>query len=279
MTATLYPTMPAAEYHADPAPAPSLSNSLTKILLSRSAKAAWLAHPRLNPHYVESTEDKFDLGTTAHAALLEGDLSSIAVVRADDWRKKEAKEARDAARAAGKIPLLERQYDDVCGMANAALDFIKTSEIAQYWEDAESEQTIVWQEGTTWLRCRTDKLSSDRKIVFDYKTTGCVAPAVFSRQMVSLDYHIQDAFYRRGVRALGGDDPKFVFLAQETEAPYECALFACDPMLQSIADSLVQKAIDTWTNCLATNEWPGYGGRVHWASAPAWLAASFDSQF
>ena len=41
-----------AEYHADPAPEPSLSRSLAHTLLTRSPRHAWQAHPRLNPAWL-----------------------------------------------------------------------------------------------------------------------------------------------------------------------------------------------------------------------------------
>src|SRR5262245_50563917 len=64
--------IPLAEYLADPCPAPSLSASIAHILLSQSPRHAWEAHPRLNPHYEPEEAEAFDLGTAAHAYLLEG---------------------------------------------------------------------------------------------------------------------------------------------------------------------------------------------------------------
>ncbi len=275
-TARLIPTMPAREYHADPCPAPSLSSGIAKILLAKSPRAAWFAHSKLNPNAVREDESKFDIGTSAHAMLLEGDSSGIVVVEADDWRTKAAREARDAAHAAGKTALLARHADDVRAMVDVAKTFIANSEIAGLWDDAKSEQTIIWQEQETWLRTRLDRLTTDRRIAFDYKTTGDASPDVFLRQIPRMGYHIQESFYRRSVRALGHDDPRFVFLAQEVEAPYDCALYGCEPGMQAIADAKVDAAISKWRTCLATGNWHGYSGRVHWCSAPAWLQAEAE---
>ena len=41
----------AEAYHADPAPEPSLSSSVAKILVNLSPAHARIAHPRLNPDY------------------------------------------------------------------------------------------------------------------------------------------------------------------------------------------------------------------------------------
>lgn len=268
--ATLILGMPAATYHADPCPEPSLSSGVGKILLS-SARKAWLASPRLNPHYVPEHDTKFDAGTIAHALLLEGDESGIVVIDADDWRTKAAKEQRDQARAAGKTPILAHQIGTVRLMVEAARRFIGESEIAEAWTEADSEVTIQWREGDVWCRCRLDRLSYDHRFAGDYKTTEDASPEAFPRTMANLRYAFQAAFYARGVRALGGADPAFVFLAQETEHPFDCALYGCDPGLRVIAEAQVEAAIDRWRECLRTKEWPGYGPRVRWVDAPVWL--------
>lgn len=262
--------MPAVEYHADPCATPSLSSSIAQVLLRESPRKAWHQHPRLNPNYREAHDGKFDLGTCAHAVLLENDASKIVIVDADDWRTKAAKEQRQAANAAGKTALLARHYDDVRRMADAALAFIANSEISEYWFDSESELSGVWQEGPIWLRCRFDKITKDRRVIQDYKSTTDASPEGFSRQLVRMGYHIQDAFYRRGALALGAKRPEFVFVAQSCEPPYECSLHGCDPALREIADAEVERAIGIWRDCMAKKEWPSYDGRIHWAMPTVW---------
>ena len=117
-------TMPAIDYHADPAPQPSLSNSLLTTMLQGTPRHAWLAHPRLNPLFnpVKSSST-FELGDAAHALLLEG-VDKAYVIDAPDWRKKEHREQRDRARAAGKVPMLPQQHDNALAMVAAAREFI-----------------------------------------------------------------------------------------------------------------------------------------------------------
>lgn len=270
--------MPAAQYHADPCAQPSLSASIAQILLRESPRKAWFSHPRLNPNFRAEAESKFDLGTAAHAVMLENDASNIVVVQADDWRTKAAKEQRDAARAAGKTALLAKHYDAVRDMADTALAFIAGSEISGFWyaEDAKSELTAIWQEGGIWLRCRFDRFTFARRFIGDYKSTTDASPEVFSRQITRMGYHIQDAFYRRGARALGVVDPHFCFVAQSCEEPYECSLHACDPALQQIADAEVERAIELWRECVKANDWPSYGGRIHWAMPTTYMITEHE---
>jgi hypothetical protein len=269
--------VPAAQYHSDPAPEPSLSSSIAKILLTESPLKAWHSHPLLNPAYRSEESGTFDLGTAAHAMLLEGE-GNIFVCEFDDWRTKAAKEQRDEARAMGKTPLLARRAAAVKRMVGVAQAFIESSEIAELWPDADSEMTGIWQERDVWLRCRFDRITKYRRAIFDYKSTTDASPDGFSRQIVRMGYHLQDAFYRRGAQALSAASPKFIFLAQSVEPPHECTLHGCDPALQEIADAEIDRAVGLWRECITRDKWPSYGGRVHWAVPPVYLMSQHEQR-
>ena len=93
----------AEEYHSDPAPKPSLSQSIGKVLLERCPRSAWYAHPRLNPAFKPEDSTKFDRGTVAHQLLI-GKGRDFHIIDAPDYRTKAAQMERDMARAAGKTP-------------------------------------------------------------------------------------------------------------------------------------------------------------------------------
>lgn len=271
MKAGFHLGIPAAKYHADCAPQPSLSSSTAKTLLTESPCKAWYSSQRLNPEYRDDRDPKFDRGTAAHSMILEDDDSKLVIVQADDWRTKAAKEQRDQANAAGKTAILERHFDSVKRMVLAALAFIKESEIAEYWPNAESEVTSIWTEGGIWKRARFDRITKDRRVIIDYKSTTDASPDVFSRQIPRMHYHIQEAFYRDAVVAHGHAEPKFVFLAQADEPPHECSLHGCDPAMQEIAEAEVKRATDIWRQCITSGKWPSYGGRIHWTAPTAWM--------
>src|SRR4051812_34095654 len=109
--------IPADAYHRDEvADVPTLSASIATILVTKSPAHAYAAHPKLNPNYQrDDDDDKFALGTTSHALLLEG-LEIADVFDFKDWRTDAAKAARAEARAAGRVPLLRPQWDRVTEM-------------------------------------------------------------------------------------------------------------------------------------------------------------------
>lgn len=267
--------MTSAEYHADPCETPSLSSGVARTLVTRSALHAWTSHPRLNPHYENEEREAFDLGSAAHALLLEGE-NRMVVLPYTDYRKKDAQEARDAARADGKHPILEDRYPKILAMREAALRAIADCEHFQGKRitDGRTEESMIWiEEGGAVCRIRPDWYCDEISIAFDYKTTESAAPVAFSRQISRMGYDFQDAFYSRGIRRIFGREPTFLFMAQELEAPYACSFHGCAPSLKEPATGDVRRAIRMWEICLAAGKWPSYDQRVHFAEATTWQAA------
>lgn len=261
-----------AAYQADAqGSVPSLSASIARILLNQTPRHAWLAHPRLNPHYRDERKPEFDRGEAAHALLI-GKGRKIAVLPFDDYRKKEAKEARDAAYAEKKIPIKARDYEEIEAMVQSARSQLgQIFELGKPFEDGQGELPLYWQEGETHFRSRLDWLSHDRKIIFDYKTTGNAHPDAFTRKIYDMGYDVQAAFYRRAVRMTGGPErAAFIFVAQEIEAPYALSAVSLTPAALDMAERKVEKAIALWRDCMASNIWPGYPARVCHVDPPSW---------
>lgn len=264
-------TMSAAKYHSDPAPTPSLSNSIANILITQSPKHAWLQHPRLG-NATRAEESKFDIGSAAHMMLLERRNDGIVVVDADDWRTKAAREARQAAHANGQFPILARHYARTQEMVSAARIFVLTTELGDILDSGLPERVIMWQEGETWCRSRLDLLSKDQQLIVDYKTTENAEPEAFIRQIARMGYDQQAEFYPRGVTAITGTEPKFIFLVQEVTPPYSCSLVSLSNEYRVIGRTKFARALDRWQECVRTGTWPDYPTHIHYAEPPAWAA-------
>jgi hypothetical protein len=260
----------AEQYHGDPAPQASLSASIANILLDQSPLHAWLAHPKLNPHFERETDSRFDLGSAAHMMLLEKREDAIVIVPHDDWRTNAAKKLREDAQAEGKYAILQRQYDDVVLMVAKATDFLATSELAGMFETATAEQTVIWQEGEYWFRCRPDLLSADKRVILDYKSTGSASHEAFGKQIGRMGYDLQAEFYTRGVKAVTGVEPVFVFLAQEITPPYACSLTALSNAYRAVGEAKMKRAMTIWKDCLRRNDWPAYTSQIAYVEPRPW---------
>lgn len=265
-------TVDANTYHADPATTPSLSSTIANILCTQSPIHAWAAHPRLNPDYKQAEADHFDIGTCAHALLLEG-VEKVEVVEAKDWRTNAAKEQRDTARAEGRVALLAAQWDDVQAMVTAAriqLDGIAATP-KLLAEDGQPEQTLLWEEDGVYCRARPDWLHDNHKAIDDYKTTGRTAnPTAWTRTLFNVGYDIQAAFYLRGLHALTGIDAEWRWIVQETQPPYALSVVALTPAALELANDKVEYAIRRWRDCLESGIWPGYPTDICYAEVPSW---------
>ena len=269
MTPGIY-NLSSDEYHRDPAPTASLSSSIASILLDQSPAHAWLAHPRLNPNFAREENGRFDIGTVAHTMLLERREDTIVWVDAPDWRTKNAREARDAARINGKHAILERYRAPLGEMVIRARAFIDTTELAGIFDTGDAEQTAIWQENDLWYRCKPDLLSADRRVILDYKTTESAAPDAFARQIGRMSYDLQSEFYTRGLFALTGTEPTFVFLDQEISEPYSCSLMALSNAYREVGRAKVTRAMSIWDRCVKSNNWPGYTNRILYAEPKPW---------
>jgi hypothetical protein len=268
-------TMSAEEYHADPCPTPSLSSSIAKILISRSPLHAWTEHARLNPAFVPEEKATYDRGSAAHALLLEGE-DRMVVIEANDYRKAAAQEARDAARAAGKHPVLVAEYPNILKMRDVALASIAACGdlSGMTLADGKAEPVLIWREGEIWCRARLDWLADDRRVIFDYKTTTNANPEDWVRTMAGLGGEIQCSFYRRGNEATGGpSDTKFIFGVQECEPPFAMSFIGMPPSFIDLGDSKVAEAIASYARCLTSNHWPAYSDRICWVEPPTWHVA------
>ena len=257
--------MPAAEYHRDPAPEPSLSSHVARLLVERSPLHAWTAHPRLNPDFEpdEDTSAVPSLGSAAHAVALEGDWDRIVFVDAPDWRTKNARAQRNIARLAGCVPLLEKNRAQVTGMVATLAPLLP--------HPRQTEVTLIWQEPNgAWCRARPDALAPN--LIADVKTTAMAATPAGWGRCAMWDYAMQCGLYRRGVDMTHGTGrPAWRFIVQEQAPPYCAAAFTFDAEALAYCDALALQAIDIWGECMRTGEWPGYPAGGHVAEMPAWM--------
>jgi hypothetical protein len=128
-----------AVYHADPCPSPSLSSSIANLVINKSLLHAWRVHPR-SPLFEESALGAAaDRGSAAHSVLFGG--RRIEAIDAEDWRTATAREARDAARTKGSIPLLAKEMPGLAAMIEPARQRFHELHGGAY----HCEQSAIWR--------------------------------------------------------------------------------------------------------------------------------------
>lgn len=277
ITAGIHPNFPIDEYYNDPCPAPSLSQSIAKVLLDKSPAHARIHHPRLNPSRAEEQDKKFDLGSVAHRLLL-GRGRDIEVCQYDDWRTKAAKESRDAAISAGRLPALAKDYERAARMVDEVKADLTGRGFAEDWFEGyvnPAELMIVAEIGGVWCRALVDWMPFTRR-PWDYKTTSrSAAPHEMSRRMTSDGWHIQAAFQER---ILDEIDPanagrrEHLFVVQENYEPFALSIVRIPEAAMTVGRRDVDRAIRIWGECLASGKWPAYTTETLAPEMPAWFA-------
>jgi hypothetical protein len=274
----IYRNIEVNDYHADPCPAPSFSQSIGKILLDQSPLHAKIAHPKLTPVAPgEDDEEKYVkakiIGDAAHALMI-GRGKNFEVAPFADWRTKDAKMFKESALAAGKTPIIQEHHDQAHAITLAAKLQLASHAENDCFKNGSGEVALIWQEGPLWFRCLADWLHDDLLTVDDYKTTAMsVAPHVLGVRAADAGWEIQAAMIERGLDVL---DPNnvgkrcFRFIAQEQDAPYAMNVMLMSDHWLGMGQKKLQYAIDSWSQCMALGVFPGYPNFAITPEYPGW---------
>jgi len=255
----------------------SLSNSGAKVLYSKTP-----AHFQHEREHGRANKRAFDVGHAVHERVL-GVGAETVRIDADSYRTNAAREARDAAYAAGKVPLLADEVDEVGLMAEAVLKH-RTARVL-FEADAVIEQSLFWQDTFTgmYLRCRPDSrvtLGSGRVCAVDLKSTTDADPDTFGKTADNFGYVQQDPFYMAGLGAHGlvDADSTFLFVNVEKDAPYLVSVVELDDEARRIGRARNRRAIDLFASCTEAGEWPGYSPKVEPVSLPYWTIRKHEEE-
>jgi exodeoxyribonuclease VIII len=180
-------------------------------------------------HYLVPTETTpaMMLGTAIHTAVLEPDeFVKTYCVKPDDvdFRTKEGKDWK--ADNYFKTILTASQMATCQGIAASCQSNKITAKLLESGKP-ELSYHVRDPEYDVDLRIRPDFLS-DRGFILDLKSTQDARADAFSRAIVTYQYDLQAAFYKRVHKIETGDDIDFLFIAAEKDAPYAVATYMLD---------------------------------------------------
>ena len=275
----IYTDLTDAQYHGQRT---SLSSSGARQLLPPSCPARF----RWEQDHGRPPKRHFDQGHAAHARVLGAGAEVVVVQRvtkdlsvgpAEDYRTKSAQEHRDTIRAEGKVPILQAELEQVDGMAAAIREHPVASVLFDPDLGGAPEQSLFWRD-PAWdvmRRARLDWMppvrDDGRLIIPDYKTTTSAELRSIAKSISTYGYAQQDGWYRDVVQGLGlAEAPAFVFVFQEKTPPYLITVVEIDAPSLRVGRAKNDRALEVFTECTATGEWPSYSTDVELISLPAW---------
>lgn len=274
-------------YHADPCERPSVSSGIISTIVTDTLAAARWKHPRLNPDLEPDDNTNYDLGSVAHELVL-GKGSGIVVIDADDWRKKDTQEQRDAALEAGRQPCLAKVYEQACAMRDAAREQLAHDpENRDFFEaPGVSEQVAIWghetDAGNIFCRAMMDRRLLERPAIYDYKTFKPGAdPDGFVKYLFREGRAVQDPFYSMGLCKLLGTNwfrAEFRYVVQSPDAPYVLSVIQLDEQARDLAWQQTSWALEVWGKALRDGHFPGYRPRTHYVAPPPYEVTRWDDR-
>jgi hypothetical protein len=265
------------DYFGDPIEGGSLSSSGAKLLLPPSCPAKY----RYDADHPKPPKRVFDLGHAAHKLVL-GKGAELVPIEFKDYKTKKAQEQRDEAHEAGRTPILAHEMEQARGMAAAVRQHPDASALFQVGY-GQAERSLFWVDGPSgiWRRARLDWLPDPepgrRLVIADLKSCVSANPDDVSRAVNNFRYHLQAAWYREGIQALGIDvDPAFVMCFVERDPPHVITCMQPDREALRMGAELARKAINLFKECRDTGEWPGYQTGINFVSLPYYAARQHE---
>lgn len=247
--------LPNAEYHG-----------AKEWLGSTSLKTLALKTPAHYKH--ESThqvfKDEFNIGTAAHSLILENDTTNIVVLEHQNYLTKAAKEAKAAAIADNKQPLLAKEWEQVQAMRDSVMNHAVAGPLFQ---GHVPERSFFWEQDGMKFKVRPDALRED--LIVDLKTTVNADTNEFGKTAFNYGYFISAALYQQGVQRVTGKKLPFVFVNVEKTAPYLVSVTELDEDALDFGHMMIERATRIYKECTKTGNWPGYPTRTT-TSLPLW---------
>lgn len=258
--------LPELEYHA----LPGLSSTGAKAILRSPA------HYRHERDHGRPNKPAYDLGHVVHGMVL-GTGLDVVVVDADDWRTKDAKAERDAAYAAGAVPMLRKDHARAVRIADA----VQAHPVAgRIFTDGAAEVSAFWTDPDTGVDCRGrfDYITQHPFLV-DLKTCQDANPAAFGRTALNFGYDIQAAFYSDGYEQITGHRAPFLHVLVEVEPPHAVSVVQLDDDALYVGRLKARRAIEIYRDCVEANTWPAYSTDIEPVSLPGWALTDAERKY
>jgi len=278
----LYTDIPAVDYHLDPCPEPSISNSLMDPLLNKTPRDFAWQHPRrteLVPEWPEEDEEAIEekkasiRGDVVHQLAL-GKGKGFQIGDYDSYRTKAAREWREDVIAGGEVPILRGQYEEAEPLADMIVEQIKR---ALDGADYETEVAFMYQErtpdGWVWVRGLMDVWCPERALILDPKVTERLYDGIVETHAVNMGWDRQAALYPHAIGQIMPElagRVEFWDLMINPKPPYVSRVWGPERGWDATSVRQCQRAIDKFSECMARKEWPAFGDDPQRGQMPRW---------
>lgn len=261
---------------------PALNYSTVKALLLESPRHALEKRMRaMGPHTPDPDHSRDrEIGTMTHKLLLGSTRGFRKLDAWEDYRTKDAQQARAQCELAGITPILGCDLERASAAANRLRE--QLWEVFQLELNGQSEVPLYWSEGGRSLglgsdsdlpcKAKLDHICKDGVTVLDIKS-GDANPRQVTRRIMDQALHVQAAAYLRSlvanVPSVAGH-VRFIDLFIETSGLTMLTPVAITGSMLELGERQWIKGCRRWWQCEQESVWPGYTTEVLAPEAPKW---------
>lgn len=207
-------------------------------------------------------------GSAFHCALLEPmDFYSRYKAFSGDRRTKAGKEDYEAIQKSGATIITQDNLNDILAMKQVIYGHPLGHKILS---SGISEVSAFDSFDGVRVKARIDFVPSHPDFadaLVDIKTTADASAVAFAKTAAQMRYHVQAAWY---LRFFPGERRRFIFIAVEKVAPWECAVYEIDQPAIDLGNAEIDRQLELFKSCQEFNSWPGYSTQLQTLSLPIW---------
>ena len=223
----------------------------------------------LTNELVKQTKSMAD-GTAVHAFFLEKDKfhKDFAVKPQDlrlntkagkEWAQEHNNKIIIDSELGNNLYEMEKSFMD--SPAKLIYEIKGKSELSYFWNDI----------GLVKGKCRPDWISDDGNIIVDIKTTTDASPKGFQKSISTWGYHLQLAWYMRGLQKLGIPCNEFIFIAIEKTPPFSVGVYSADREMILFGNQEINKLVVDIDKALNDKNFPDYTPEIMSLGLPPWM--------
>jgi exodeoxyribonuclease VIII len=214
------------------------------------------------------------LGTATHCAVLEPERFADEYLLLRDVKDRRASEYKQSIKVhdAERV-LVSTEADKVAGMQESV-----HAQYAMPKGHAEISAFCTCPDTGVLMKARFDLLT-DNGVAVDLKTTQDASREAFAKSVYNYRYHCQAAFYSRVYEIITGEPlERFEFLAVESDPPHATLAHHLDSEALEFGRVEIMRDLETYAQCCAAGEWPGYDKTDEALPLPAWAIARYENE-
>jgi len=133
-----------------------------------------------------------------------------------------------------------------------------------------NEVSMFWRDPKHGFDCkgRADTVNFEEGYVVDLKTTKDAKG--FMKECVDYGYHIQAAFYLRGLKAITGKDFAWYWVAVDSSNPHFCYVYRATEKTLDVGTIQMDEYMNRLATCLETDIWPIGNEEIIEGELPSW---------